>query len=166
MLGSLFKAIDISASGLYAQRTRMNVISENLANIETTRTDEGEAYRRKIAMLKSGMPDEEGFRNLLIQNQLQLEQTNKEHKPDEPFKEKKADEDRGVRVSEIVEDPSPFKMKYDPYHPDADENGYVALPNVDIVMEMTELINATRSFEANVTAIDSSKDMIRKALKI
>jgi len=166
MLGSLFNAIDISASGLYAQRTRMNVISENIANAETTRTEEGGPYRRQITMLESGMPGDARFRELLKQNVLDLERTHEEHRPDEMFKEKNIEEKTGVRVSDIVKDQSPFIMKYDPYHPDADEKGYVSMPNVNVIQEMTELINATRSYEANVTAINSSKEMIRKALKI
>ncbi|MDD3051254.1 MAG: flagellar basal body protein, partial [Candidatus Cloacimonetes bacterium] len=119
MLGSLFNAIDISASGLYAQRTRMNVISENIANAETTRTEEGGPYRRQITMLESGMSGDDRFKELLKQNVLEMERTHQEHRPDEMFRKRNLEEKTGVRVSDIVKDQSPFIMKYDPYHPDA-----------------------------------------------
>ena len=167
MAGTLFNSLDISASGLYAQRTRMNVISENIANAETTRTEDGGPYRRKVTILASGHPDgEKKFKEYFTENKLDMENTDVKHKPDEPFKKTDDKSKTGVHVDSIEKDSSPFKMVYEPGHPDANEDGYVAKPNVNIVQEMTELISATRSFDANVTAIESSKAMLRKALKI
>ncbi len=165
MLKSLFNAMEISSAGVSVQRTRMNVISENIANAETTRTPEGEAYRRKIPVVQSGS-DNERFQTVLHETVLKMDRTQHEHMREVPFERKDKCCSAGVHVSEIVRDPSELRMEYDPSHPDADENGYVAMPNVNIIQEMTDLISATRSFEANVTAINSTKEMLRKAIKI
>lgn len=134
-------SMDISASGLTAQRMRMDVISENIANATTTRTATGEPYRRRVAVVQSqqGSPFSSYYNQAIGQ---------------------------GVIVSNIVEDDSAFKLEYDPDHPDADENGYVRLPNVDEVKEIIDMMSATRSFEANVTAINATKMMAMKALEI
>ncbi len=126
----LFGAIDISASALTAERLRLDVIAENLANAGTTRTAEGGPYRRKVVLFapREGMG--------------------------------------GVRAVGIARDPSPFRLRYDPGHPDADAAGYVRLPNVDVVKEMVDLITATRAYEANVTAISAAKAMFQRALDI
>ncbi len=129
----LFTAMDISSSGLSAQRTRMNTISSNIANSQTTRTEEGGAYRRRDVVFQSS-----SFEDTLA----------------------------GVTVSEIREDQTPGKRIYDPGHLDADEDGYVTMPNVNIMEEMVNLVTTTRAFEANTTAIASQKDMAMKALVI
>ncbi len=144
---SLFKAIDISASGLTAQRLRMDTISENIANVNTTRTPAGGPYRRKVVVFESRDP-EQMFGGIFSQA---LEQ------------QKTGD---GVRVVRIAQDNSPFKMVYDPNHPDANAQGYVMMPNVNIVTEMVNMISATRAYEANTTAIKSSKDIALRALEI
>ncbi len=164
MVQSLFTSMDISASGLYSQRTKINTISENIANAETTKTEDGMPYRRKITQLKAGI--ENRFEQLFVQNRLKMEKTGAKHFPDKPFRPIPDKIPIGVSVAKIMEDDSPFKMIFDPAHPDANEEGYVSMPNVDIVREMTELIASTRAFEANVTAINSSKEMIKKSLKI
>lgn len=134
-------SIDISASGLTAQRMRMDVISQNIANATTTRTATGQPYRRRVAVIQSqqGNPFSSYF-NQAVGN--------------------------GVVVSQIVEDTSPFKLEYNPEHPDADADGYVRLPNVDEVKEYIDMMSATRSFEANVTALNATKSMAMKALEI
>jgi len=140
-----FNALHISSSGLSAQRLRMNLISGNLANMNTTRTQAGGPYRRKDAIFaaeRSMPPFKEMLKN---RDDLELPE---------------------VKVVEIVNDNSPPVMKYDPQHPDADENGYVALPNIKLMEEMVNLISATRSYEANVTAVKAAKDMALKALEI
>jgi flagellar basal-body rod protein FlgC len=137
-------SLNISASGLTAQRLRMNLISSNMANVNTTRTESGEPYKRKDAVFTSIPRD--GFKAIL------------DDQADGP--------DGGVNVAEIVEDEKPFVEKYDPGHPDADENGYVRLPNVNIVEEMVNMISASRSFEANATAVRATKDMVGVALEI
>lgn len=165
MLQSLYTSIDITESALNTQRTRLNVISNNIANAETTRTAEGGPYRRQVAVQASGIPGKT-FSEIIIPKELGMEKSSQTHRRDQPFKEYKINGEYGVHVDEIAKDPSPFRLVYDPYHPDANADGYVAKPNVDVVQEMTELVAATRDFEANVTVINSTKDMIRKALKI
>jgi flagellar basal-body rod protein FlgC len=143
---SIFRAMEISASGLTAQRLRMDVISNNIANVNTTRTAQGGPYRRKRVIFQEKR-SEPNFRELLQNTLLNAA-------------------GEGVRVVAIEEDNAPFRLVYDPSHPDADEDGYVRMPNVYIVTEMIDMISATRSYEANVTAINSVKSMISKALEI
>jgi flagellar basal-body rod protein FlgC len=139
------KSMDISGSALTAQRLRMDIIAENIANAETTRTANGQPYRRKIALFG-------------------------ERAGNTPFSKYLSDSieagGNGVRVTKIVEDNSDFKLVYEPSHPDADENGYLRLPNVDTVKEMVDMMSATRSYEANITAINAFKNMALKALEI
>ncbi|MBW5444580.1 flagellar basal body rod protein FlgC [Cohnella sp. CFH 77786] len=139
---------DISASALTAQRLRMDVISANIANAETTRAQFVNGrfvpYRRKEVVLAAVQPK---FRNLL----------------DEKLN---ADAEQGVQVAAIRDDATPFKQVYNPAHPDADENGMVNMPNVDVVKEMVDMISASRSYEANVTALNASKAMFMKSLEI
>jgi len=146
---NISNSFSISASALTAQRLRMDVISSNIANAETTRASvtNGEAvpYKRKMVVLE---PNKTSF-NSLLQNQM-----------------KGSGSGEGVRVSEIREDQSPLKPVYDPTHPDANADGYVYMPNVDIAKEMVDMISASRSYEANVTALNSTKAMISKALEI
>ena len=140
-----FDALHISSSGLAAQRLRMNLISANLANMNTTRTKAGGPYRRKDPVFAAQAPAA-SFREMLGMRQREL------------LKE--------VAVVGIVEDSrSPIK-KHDPTHPDADENGYVSMPNINLMEEMVNMISATRSYEASVTAIQSAKTMALKALEI
>ena len=137
-------SLAISSSGLSAQRLRMNLISSNLANVNTTRTETGEPYKRKDLVFEAAQPD--AFKSLL----------------DAELK----DDGRGVKVAAVIEDNKPFIEKYDPGHPDADENGYIRLPNVNVVEEMVNMISASRSFEANATAVRATKDMAAMALDI
>lgn len=133
---STFDALNVSASALTAQRLRMDTIASNLANANTTRTDKGTAYRRQMVVFESKPSN--------VPGKL----------------------DAGVHVSEIVEDKSPFRLVYDPEHPDANAQGYVAYPNVNPVSEMTDMISATRSYEANVTVVQAIKGAASKALEI
>jgi flagellar basal-body rod protein FlgC len=165
MIKSIFDAIDISSAGLTVQRTKMNLIAENIANVETTRTENGEPYRRKLAVVEAGMPGED-FSYSLYKAQLSLSRSDGEHFPEKTFKRPEKCGNTGVHVEEVSEDPSPFRMVYDPSHPDADKDGYVAMPNVNMVQEMTDLINTSRAFEADITALSSTKDMLRKEIKI
>lgn len=148
---SLFNGFNISASGLTANRLRMDVVSSNIANANTTRAEivNGEwiPYRRKsVELTQSGIsPFEQKLQSAMNKGSGKVS---------------------GVTVSKIEEDPTPFTLSYDPTHPDADENGYVRLPNVDPIKEMVDLISATRSYEANVTALNASKNMFMKALEI
>jgi flagellar basal-body rod protein FlgC len=136
-------ALHISSTGLTAQRTTMNVISTNLANLNTTRTPKGMPYRRKVALMEAKPVQD--FDSVLNSETEAL---------------------HGVRVSEIVEDATPFRQVYNPGHPDANEMGYVSLPNVNVVSETTAMMVTRRSYEANVSAISTTKRMALKALEI
>lgn len=143
---SFFGSMNTSATGMTAQRLRMDTISQNIANVETTRTASGQPYRRKTVIFQE-MEDQNKFKNVF--NKYISDYKN-----------------GGVKVTQIVEDQSPLTKTYNPSHPDADAEGYVSMPNVNIVAEMTNLISANRSYEANVTAFNASKAMISKALEI
>ena len=142
---NFINALHISASGLTSQRLRMNVVSSNLANSHTTRTPEGGPYKRKDIVF-SAKPLETSFQKM-IKSQI-----------NEKLSE--------VKVVGVIEDQRPPVIKYDPQHPDADEKGYVSLPNINLVEEMVNMMSATRSYEANVTAINATKRMALKALEI
>jgi flagellar basal-body rod protein FlgC len=133
-------SLEISSSGLLTQRKRMDVIASNLANIETTRTETGEPYRRKMVVM--GTKPVEGFDNIL----------------DETLE--------GTQIEDVVEDQSPFREAYNPSHPDANEDGYLLKPNIDLIVEMTNMMMARKTFEANVSAIKTTRQMVMKALEI
>ena len=143
---ALFQSFNISASGMTAQRFRTDIIAENIANVNTTSTESGGPYRRKIVTFqeKDVTPFSQYFshsKNKAVGN--------------------------GVKISKVSEDyETDFIMEYDPSNPDADENGYVSYPNVNTVTEMTNLIDATRSYEANATAFEASKNMALTGLNI
>jgi len=146
----LFQPFDIAASGMTAQRFRMDIIAENIANVSTTRTENGGPYRRKIVtfeekQLKAGVPS---FKHILKDSTA-------------------AYIGNGVKATKVSEDTTTdFIMEYDPSHPDADENGYVRYPNVNTVTEMTNLIDASRSYEANVTAFQAIKSMATSGIQV
>ena len=140
-----FTSMNVSATALSAERTRMNLISSNLANANTTRTAEGGPYKRKDAVFMADA-QVESFGDML--------QKASKISP------------RGVRVAQIVEDQKPPRVQYDPAHPDADPQGFVSLPNVNVLEEMADMIAATRAYEANITATQSAKSMALKTLEI
>lgn len=144
---SFLNSFDISASGLTAERQRLDIASENIANMNTTRTESGGAYRRKMVVLEE-VPAT-SFRTKF--NSL-LNRT--------------ASTKGGVRVTQIVEDQRDLNPVYNPDHPDADENGYVMMPNVDLVKETVDAMSATRSYEANITAFNAMKTMAQRALEV
>ncbi len=138
-------ALDISASALSANRTNVNIISMNLANAKTTRTPEGGPYRRKTVLNAAVDVDEPFAKHMQTEFDRQL---------------------KGVRVMHIGIDKRPFKTVYEPGHPDADENGFVRYPDINVVEEMANLMTAQRGYEANVSTIDAIKTMYNKALEI
>jgi flagellar basal-body rod protein FlgC len=144
---SFLGSLDIGASALSAQRLRMDIIAQNIANVNTTRTDNGTPYRRRTVLFE-------------------------EKKSINPFPSYLSDGisqkhvGRGVRVTRIIEDNAPFKKIHEPGHPDSDAEGYVQMPNVDVITEMVNMISATRAYEANVTSINTTKSMAVKALEI
>lgn len=164
-----FNSFDISASGLYTQRLKMDTISSNIANINTTRNPDGSpgAYVRKDVIFEAvydkarEKPDwpvngvtptynsESG--NMLLKGEINFESPVVSN---------------GVKVSQVAEDKNPFKMVYEPGHPDANEDGFVQMPNINIVTEMVDMMTASRAYEANVTSIQAVKSMINSAMKI
>jgi flagellar basal-body rod protein FlgC len=161
----LLNAMKISATGLNAHRTKMNLIAENLANVDTTRTAEGGPYRRKMVVFQG--QDIEKFKTVLEEKEEGKKLGRIEFSPIEFEDEKKEDLGRGVEVGKIVKSQEDFRIVYNPAHPDADPvTGYVAMPNVDHLTEMADMIVAKRSYEASVTAMSNTKSMILKALEI
>ncbi|QGU95081.1 flagellar basal body rod protein FlgC [Clostridium bovifaecis] len=140
---SAFNSIRISSSGLSAERLRMDTIASNIANVSTTRGENGQPYKRKIAVFQENLTQELNKNTNTYDSKL-----------------------NGVKAVGIVEDNSELRRVYDPSHPDADNEGYVLMPNVNILNEMADMIAATRAYEANVTAINSGKSMFMKALEI
>jgi flagellar basal-body rod protein FlgC len=139
---SLFSALQVSASGVAAQRTRAEMLVENMANAETTRTPEGGPYKRKDVVFQSDVqasPFSAVFQNELVE---------------------------GVRVADVIIDDRPPLMRYMPGHPDADPNGYVAFPRMNPAEEMVDLLNATRSYQGNVSAMQAVKDMLNRSIDL
>ncbi|MFN7906188.1 MAG: flagellar basal body rod protein FlgC [Pseudobdellovibrionaceae bacterium] len=145
-MADFFTGMRISSSGMTAQRTRLNTISSNIANINTTSTPEGGAYRRKDVVFES-MPDVKNFGDILMSTD-----------PKSEFQR--------VQVTDVISDTKAPLMKYEPDHPDANPEGYVAYPNINLMEEMTNMIQASRAYEANVTALQAAKDMALNSLEI
>ena len=141
----IFTTFDIAASGLKAQTTRLHTISSNLANAETTSTPEGGPYKKKAVVFQSEPMPFSRHLNTSMHSQREAQ---------------------GVKVTKIIEDTDPPRRVYDPSHPDAKEDGYVEMPNIDIMKEMVDMMSATRSYDANTTTIKSAKRMALKALDI
>lgn len=141
----IFNIMNTSASGLTAERLRMDVIADNIANSQTTRTEKGGAYKRKMVVFA------ENKENFIVPMNITKD---------------KLQTKGGVKVVKISEDNTPFTMVYDPEHPDANDKGYVAMPNVNTVKEMVDMITATRAYEANATVITNAKSMATSALSI
>lgn len=155
---SMFSAFNINASGLTAQRYRMDIISENVANANTTRTADGTPYRRKTLVFAE-RGDRADFSHVL--HHIDFDHVLDQAARSQGFTGK------GVRTDGVYEDyETEMNMVYDPSHPDADENGYVTYPNVNIITEMTNMIDASRAYEANATAFSASKNMALQGLEI
>ena len=142
---SIFSSMNINATALTAERLRMDIISKNIANAQTTRTKNGQPYKRQVAVFQEA-DGNSSFKSIL--------------------QSKKQKDAGGVEVVGVVEDNSEFKLKYEPGHPDADENGYVKMPNVDLITEMVDMITAQRSYEASATAVTTARAMLQKAIEI
>jgi flagellar basal-body rod protein FlgC len=139
----LLDILKISASGMKAQRTRMEIISTNLANLQTTRTEEGGPYvKKEVVFSAADVSDTRDFGRML------------------------SEKIEGVKVDSVSESPKPFEKIYDPGHPDADKEGYVTFPNVNLMEEMADMIAATRAYEANINAVSATKEMFMKSLEI
>jgi flagellar basal-body rod protein FlgC len=142
-MNGFFKVLDINASALIAQRLRMNIISSNMANADTTRTEEGGPYQRKDVRFTTWSPSFEEIMQGAVDPEI-----------------------KGVRVMEIVDDNRPFRTVYNPSHADANEDGYVTMPNVDPLEEMVNMMAAARSYEANIELFNATKSMLRKIIEI
>jgi flagellar basal-body rod protein FlgC len=162
-MSNFLNSFDISGYGLSAQRVRVNVISSNIANAQTTRTDEGGPYRRKEVVFKAV--------NFNDYYNKALEDSSQSAKYEDPLDEGDFGKTTNpaimsVIVDKISRDDTQPKLKYDPKHPDADANGYVAYPNINPVIEMADLVEATRSYQANVAAFQSAKSMATSAISL
>jgi len=159
-INGVFAGLRISASGMRAQRIKQGVITANLANAETTRTPEGGPYRRGFVVFEAdgrnsmvGLREEKG---------LNTTKTHENHAafPSRRYSLYDLEAGQGVKVAEIRKDSREHRLRFDPSHPDANEEGYVALPNINVIEEMTDMINATRAYEANATAFNATKQMM------
>ena len=163
-LDRVFGGLNISSEGLGVQRRRMNAIAENLANADTTRPEQGGPYKRKIIQLKA--KGAQMFSSMLRQSTLPMSTTQPGHIAMAPTAFPGAPTNVStVEATEAV-DPAPPRVVYDPGNPDADPNGYVTMPNVNIVTEMVNMISASRAFEANVVAVNAAKNMAKDSLEI
>ena len=163
-IDKLFSGLSISAMGLTAQRKKMNAIASNMANVETTRTEDGGPYRRKVVTQHS--VGAQTFASVLGATGESLVTTNERHIAANAFSESDPDTVSGGVMAQESMDNTPFRMVYDPSHPDADETGYVKMPNVNIVGEMVDMLSASRAYEANVTAANAAKSIAKDALEI
>ena len=150
---SFLSTINIIGSGITAQHLRLDVISQNITNINTTRTEDGGPYRRKVVVFQAQNATRDAFRVAMDRAQGMVSNA-------------RAATSGGVRVVEIADDPSDLKLKYDPTDPDANEEGYVELPNVDLVKEITDAMAASQAYSANVTAFNVIKNVISTGLEI
>lgn len=161
----LLNAAKISGTALAAHRTKLNIIAENLANVDTTRTKEGGPYQRKMVVFKGD--DIDSFKSVIEKKRLKKISSGIELSPIEFDSDKNQDKGTGVKVDQIVKSQEDFRLVHNPSHPDADpETGYVKMPNVDHLTEIADMLVAKRSYEASVTALSATKDMILKALEI
>ena len=161
----IFDTLDISASGLSAQRRKLTSIASNIANVDTTRTDEGGPYRRRrVVMLEA--PKLTKFSAMLEERKSRLRRTAGKHmlegepRPGEIFV------GWGVDTQEVREEPIKPRLVYDPSHPDAREDGYVVYPDINVITEMVDMIAASRAYEANATVLGAAKDMVNRSLDI
>lgn len=165
MSSGLFGAIKTSASGLRGQRTKMDVVARNLANAETTKTADGTPYRRQRVIFEQVLGDKVRNTSMTSSSDSRLSRTHPAHMTDTVS----MTEDLGsglISNVDVTPDSSEFRVVYDPGHPDADEGGYVLMPNVNPISEMVDMITASRAYEANVSAVQTAKNMFNDALKI
>ena len=161
----IFDALDISGSGLSVQRRKLTAIASNLANVDTTRTDQGGPYkRRRVVMLEA--PKMSKFSTLLSREKNRLRRTDHQHMLEGDPRPGVFFMGSGVLSQEVREEPIKPRMVYDPNHPDAREDGMVLYPDINTITEMVDMIAASRAYEANVTVMSAAKDMINRSLDI
>ena len=164
-MSGVFGMFQISGAGLSAQRRKLNAVAENIANVETTRTPEGGPYLRKQVVFNESSKLG-SFTQSLKSAITGLARTNSKHMSVSSKGLATKNDVPSVESEEIDIEPDSFKMVYDPTHPDADESGYVAMPDIDIISEMVDMMTATRAYEANVSAVKAAKSMYKEALGI
>lgn len=161
----IFDTLDISATGLSAQRRKLTSIASNIANVDTTRTDEGGPYkRRRVVMLEA--PTLSKFSTLLDQQKSRLRRSQDGHMMEGEPRPGEIFTGSGVMSQEVREEPIKPRLVYDPNHPDAREDGYVVYPDINVVTEMVDMIAASRAYEANATVLSAAKDMVNRSLDI
>ncbi len=161
----VFSSIDISGSGMSLQRRKMNVVAENIANAETTKTEDGGPYRRRRLQVNSDS-EKLPFKTILNNSRAGLARTHKSHMTGAPSVTGNYESVVTARSKEIIAGEDEYRLVYDPGHPEADEDGYVKMPDIEIINEMVDMISANRAYEANAMAISASKDMLKGALEI
>lgn len=161
----IVSAFDISAMGMRVQRKKMDAIASNLANVETTRTQSGEPYRRKVLTIEGGK-NFRTFQQMLSRANSKLRQTDSRHMTMNKSVEILGKAGVPVRAEIVDVQGNAFRSEYNPDHPDANEEGYVRIPNINLVTEMVDMIVASRTYEANATALEANKSMAKKALDI
>jgi len=164
-MGGLINAIEISAQGLSAQRAKMNIVAQNMANAETVETPEGGPYKRQRVIIKSEKTSVP-FSRELSRAATQLTRTNPEHRPGKVQLKIGSVDVSTVEHKEIVDPESSFRLVHDPTHPKADKDGFVKMPDVDVVHEMVDMMTASRAYEANTSVIAAAKKMATDALDI
>lgn len=164
-MSGLFNSIDISATGMTLQRRKMDVVAQNLANVETTRTNEGGPYRRKRVVV-SEVKDQVPFRNVMDQARTRLARTNEGHMGGKTVSRHESLEVSKADAREVEDPGSGVRMMHDPSHPDANEDGFVAMPDIEVINEMVDMMAASRAYEANTSAISAAKQMAKNALEI
>ena len=164
-MSGILNAIDISSQGLSVQRAKMNTVAENMANVETTRTADGGPYRRKRVVVEE--VDQPGtFDSVLNRARTKLARTSSRHLGGKTIPSSHKVDLPGVETKGITDKDAEYRLVYDPSHPDADSDGYVKMPDIEIVNEMVDMMAASRAYEANTVAIASAKKMARNALDI
>jgi flagellar basal-body rod protein FlgC len=164
-MAGVLQSIQLSSKGMTIQRKKMNVVADNIANAETTETSEGGPYRRKRVLVKE-TKEAGNFDSFLQQAQTPLARTNPGHLDGKSITVK-ANSQLSTSDAQTVQDPaSSYRLVYDPSHPDADAEGYVKMPDVEVINEMVDMMLASRAYEANATAIASAKKMVKDALDI
>ena len=161
----IFDTLDISATGLSAQRRKLTAIASNIANVDTTRTDEGGPYkRRRVVMMEA--PKLTKFSTMLEEHKSRLLRTEHKHMMEGEPHPAELFVGSGVLTQEVREEPVKPRLVFDPNHPDAREDGYVVYPDINVITEMVDMISASRAYEANATVLNAAKDMVNRSLDI
>ena len=164
-MAGILNAIEIASQGLSVQRAKMNTVAENIANAETTETEEGGPYRRQRVTVKADKK-EGAFSTFVTEANIKLARTDERHIEGKPLQTSRGVELSSVKMKTVTDPASSYRLVHDPSHPQADAEGYVKMPDVEIVTEMVDMMAASRAYEANTVAISTAKQMAKDALEI